>query len=98
MLRLRFGNLLHLCQEYQYHITKIITVLTEIACVYPISAHRRGCTLKCYDQSPLSRKLVLLVIYGMSAGGRNEHGIKVACHLQLQTGQFTACVQTCVDW
>lgn len=24
---------------------------------------------------------------------RHEHGIKVACHLQVQTGQFTACVE-----
>lgn len=41
-----FRELLDLCQEYQYHIRKIITVLTEIACVLLIPAHRRGCTLK----------------------------------------------------
>lgn len=45
-----FRELLDLCQEYQYHIRKIITVLTEIACVLLIPAHRRGCTLKGHIQ------------------------------------------------
>ena len=40
----------NLCQEYQYHMPKIITVLTGIAYVYPISAHRGGCGLKGYHQ------------------------------------------------
>ena len=88
MLRLCFENYFTYVKNISVMITKIITVLTEIAGVHPISAHRGGCTLTGYEQIFLSRKLVPLFIQRMYVKGRHGHGIKVACHLQEQTCQL----------
>ena len=70
MLHLCFGNYFTYVKSISISIISIISdqyhiplVLTEIAYVYPIYAHRGGCTLKGYQHIFLSLKeLVLLVI------------------------------------